>query len=381
MAVCADPSLRRELQALGGGDISACMNCGSCTATCGLVTENSQFPRKTIRYLQVGLRERLLESADPWLCYYCGDCSERCPRDAHPGESMMAARRWLTTRYDWTGVSRLMYRWAWFETAVLLLVAAVVVGLFTLPSTFGFQLLDKHPEALKTVRLDLFAPRATVHVADMLLALLLAALLLGNAFRMVRFVMRGQRVAPGAWIASLNDLAVHGLTQRRWRDCSKPTAQLLWLRHIMLVTGYGTMFVLVIVFLNPFQVEDSAWNWTSILGYYASLMLLGASITMLYNRVRKSTPMHEYSHFSDWLFPVLLLLTALSGMALHLLRLMDMPMGTYVAYLVHLTIAVPMLVVEVPFGKWGHLLYRPLAHYLQAVQERPDPVAAGREAT
>jgi hypothetical protein len=29
-----------------------------------------------------------------------------------------------------------------------------------------------------------------------------------------------------------------------------------------------------------------------------------------------------------------------------------------------------MLVVEVPFGKWSHLLYRPLALYLAAVQAR-----------
>jgi hypothetical protein len=33
-------------------------------------------------------------------------------------------------------------------------------------------------------------------------------------------------------------------------------------------------------------------------------------------------------------------------------------------------IAVPMLVVEVPFGKWSHLLYRPLALYLAEVERR-----------
>jgi heterodisulfide reductase subunit C/quinone-modifying oxidoreductase subunit QmoC len=39
-------------------------------------------------------------------------------------------------------------------------------------------------------------------------------------------------------------------------------------------------------------------------------------------------------------------------------------------YVVHLMIAVPMLTVEVPFGKWAHLLYRPLAVYLAAVQAK-----------
>lgn len=379
MATIVDPGLRRELESVGGDDISACMNCGSCTATCGLVTDGSQFPRKTIRYLQLGLRERLLESADPWLCYYCGDCSERCPRDAHPGKTMMAVRRWLTSQYDWTGLSGLMYRWAWFETAVLLLVAGVIVGLFTLPAGFGFRLLDKHPEALRTVRLDLFAPREVVHVGDIVLAVTLAALLASNALRMVAFVMRGRRVPLAAWVGALNELVVNAFTQRRWRHCTQRSAGLLWLRHVLLVSGYGTIFVLVVVFLDPFQVQNASWNWTSILGYYACLMLLGASITMLYNRARKSTPMHEHSHFSDWLFPVLLMLTALSGIVLNALRLLDLPMPTYIAYEVHLAIAVPMLVVEVPFGKWSHLLYRPLALYLQAVQEYPERVAANEQ--
>jgi hypothetical protein len=43
-------------------------------------------------------------------------------------------------------------------------------------------------------------------------------------------------------------------------------------------------------------------------------------------------------------------------------------MPTYVLYVVHLAIAVPMLAVEVPFGKWAHLLYRPLAIYIAAIK-------------
>ncbi len=42
-------------------------------------------------------------------------------------------------------------------------------------------------------------------------------------------------------------------------------------------------------------------------------------------------------------------------------------MGTYSIYVIHLMIAVPMLAVEVPFGKWAHLAYRPVAKYLAAV--------------
>ncbi len=54
---------------------------------------------------QIGQREQMKTQLDPWLCYYCGDCSSTCPKGAEPGETMMAARRWLTAQYDWTGLA------------------------------------------------------------------------------------------------------------------------------------------------------------------------------------------------------------------------------------------------------------------------------------
>ena len=53
---------------------------------------------KNHRYLQLGLKDKLLEAPEPWLCYYCGDCNTDCPRGAEPAETMMATRRWLMTQ-------------------------------------------------------------------------------------------------------------------------------------------------------------------------------------------------------------------------------------------------------------------------------------------
>ena len=70
------------------------------------------------------------------------------------------------------------------------------------------------------------------------------------------------------------------------------------------------------------------------------------------------------------MFPVLLLLTTVTGILVHIFRYMGLPLATYYTYSVHLVVAVSMLVVEVPFGKWAHLLYRPLAVYFQAVRNK-----------
>ena len=69
-------------------------------------------------------------------------------------------------------------------------------------------------------------------------------------------------------------------------------------------------------------------------------------------------------------------LTTLTGILMHAFRLGGLPLATYYIYVVHLAIAVPMLVVEVPFGKWSHLMYRTLALYLKAVKESAVEVKA-----
>jgi hypothetical protein len=135
------------------------------------------------------------------------------------------------------------------------------------------------------------------------------------------------------------------------------------------------MFLLVVAFLPWFQRDGADFHWTALLGYYGTVAPAG-------DRDRHARPDQEGapvapSHVSDccsWCS----CFTALSGIVLHVFRLLDMPWPTYVAYVVHLMIAVPMLVVEVPFGKWLHLVLRPVAAYVVAVREAelalPAPV-------
>lgn len=266
MSVRVDPSVTAELKDFGGETAVKCFNCGNCTAVCSLTNQDTVFPRRYIRYIQLGLKEKMQGSLDPWLCYYCGDCSDTCPREAQPGKLMMASRRWLIAASDWTGLSRLMYRREAWELGMLGIVALMVLGLFTLPDNFGFNLLAAHPAARQSVNLHYFAPKEIVHWGDMALAALLGILLMSNAARMVWFVLRsGSPVPPVVFALELKELIIHGLTQKRWRDCTTDSTK-HWLRHLFLVSGYGTMFALVVVFLYWFQVENASFHWTSLLG-------------------------------------------------------------------------------------------------------------------
>jgi hypothetical protein len=311
----------------------------------------------------LGMKDQVLRSPEPWLCYYCGECSQTCPRNANPGETMMAARRYLTTQYDWTGLSKRLYLSKAWEFGMLLAIGLFVAVLFYL---FHGPVVTDH------VALNTFAPAEWVEIGDWAMAALLSVLLLSNAYRLYRFVMRdtnGPRIPPSLYLKELATLFVHGLTQKRWKECESATR---WWKHFLLVSAYITMFTLVVVFLRWFQTDEirPLWHPTRLLGYYATAVLLYVTAEAMISRRRKQEEIHKYSHATDWMFLAFLFLTALTGILVHAFRLGGFALATYYMYVIHLAIAVPMLVVEVPFGKWAHLLYRPLVIYLMKVKER-----------
>jgi hypothetical protein len=348
------------LAALGADRANWCMQCATCSTVCHLSSPSRPFPRKEMLWMAWGLRDRLVRDPDIWACHYCGKCSERCPRDAHPGEAMMAMRRYATTWYDWTGISRLLYRSVWWEMAALAVVAAVVVALFGASGAFG-RMDGAH------VAMNTFIPVLWVHHADWVLAGILTFFLGTNVLRMSRLVLDGQKVPLRDFLAELKLLLAQATVQARWRQGEQ---SIRWRKHLILVSGYVLMFTLVMFLLPRLQVDGSHFTWISLAGYYATFAIVYYTVDALVGRWRRREQLHRFSHASDWIFLILLFLTALTGILVHGFRLLDLPRTTYITYVVHLAIAVPMLVVEVPFGKWAHLAYRPMALYLKAVKER-----------
>ncbi len=124
MTTLVDTNLLADLQRYGAADVSACFSCGNCTATCPLVSNDSTFPRRMIRYAQVGMRDQLLSSKELWTCYACGECSDTCPTQAEPSEFMAAARRYAIANYDRTGLARTMYTRPVIGTLIAVALAA-----------------------------------------------------------------------------------------------------------------------------------------------------------------------------------------------------------------------------------------------------------------
>ncbi|MBN1885105.1 MAG: 4Fe-4S dicluster domain-containing protein [Candidatus Krumholzibacteriota bacterium] len=365
------PDFAKEIEKYGGVDFSACFNCGNCTAVCPLAERDNTFPRRLLRYTVLGLEEDLQRAPEPWLCYYCGDCSTTCPRQANPGEIMMSLRRYLTASYDWTGLSRRFYTSKLWEIGVLAAVAAVVVLLFVF-----FLPFTAYPAALINedggVRINSFVEGMAaerfvryIELGDWVMAAIISFFLISNIFNMyLKIVVRSGRgkVPLRAYVTEAWNLVFHFATQIRFAKC---TDRSYWALHWWLMSGYTIMFTMIVVFLPWFQTEriHPIMHPQRFLGYYATIGILLAIVVWSVKRIRKSGEAHKHTHETDWIFLILLFCTTLTGILVHFFRLGGMVRTTYYTYVVHLAILVPMLVVEVPFSKWSHLAYRPLAIY------------------
>jgi heterodisulfide reductase subunit C/quinone-modifying oxidoreductase subunit QmoC len=77
---------------------------------------------------------------------------------------------------------------------------------------------------------------------------------------------------------------------------------------------------------------------------------------------------YKKSHHTDWVFVTLLFIIVITGILQHIFHRTGMLEAANVIYVIHLMAVVPWL-LRMPFSKWAHLAYRPLAMYLAAVQK------------
>ena len=337
----------KKLDKYGGFDFNKCYNCGTCTAVCSLSTEEDSFPREMLRFSVLGLEDDLKSSLKPWLCYYCGQCSTYCPQEANPAELMMTLRRWLTSQYDWTKLSGLLFRY--LTVAVIAMVVAAI-GVLAYSFSINFN--------LETIM-------HTGHNFEMLaIASVFAIILLPNIIRMWWFIIRKPRIKVPLvnYIKGFWDLIVHMFTQKRALDCDDN--QLRWFEHFILVIGYLAL-LFTTVFLDWFSNENM---FVIILGYVVSLIIFIVTIDFVYDRIKKSKEISKYSQPSDWMFVVWLLLMGISAFAVRLFIDLDILENNKWLYLVHLIILVQWALIIVPFGKWTHFLYRSFAMYFARIR-------------
>jgi ferredoxin len=386
VATPVDPGLYGDIRRFGGGDVSACFSCGTCTATCPLVADDGTFPRRIIRYAQLGMKDALLSSKELWTCYQCGECSDSCPTKADPSEFMAATRRYAIAGYDRTRVARTMS-----TQPVVATIVAVALALF-----FALFMYSAHgPQSGASLAIFTFIPEELIHLTGIgVMVVVLFAGVAGVA-TMVRAIGRregvglrdvlGGRAALGRSARALRFAVAHeAIGQARFReDCDAeqqalPLARRRWLVHALVVWGFigllaatGLDYGLALIGIKATGTPVPLWYPVRLLGTVAGTALLYGATVLVIDCYRAVARAVRTSTVGDWLLLTLLWVTGATGFMLELaLYLPSAPAWGYWVFLLHVAVALE-LVLLAPFMKLAHAVYRPVALFFVALARDP----------
>ena len=376
-----DLGLYPQLQRYGAADISACFSCGTCSASCPLSETDATFPRRIIRYAQLGMKDALLASKEVWSCYYCAECSETCPTQAGPSEFMAATRRYAIAESDRTRLARTMY----LRPVVGTFIAVLIAAFFAL-----FMYAAHGPQSAESLAIFQFIPEELIH--DTGLVVMIAVFLAGVAgvVGMARRIgaregvdlraVAGSRAAlarsgRAVWAA----LVIESLGQRRYRaDCqtdavAEPLYRRRWFLHAATMWGFLGLLAatvldygLALLGVKATGAPVPLWYPVRLLGTVAGLSLIYGTSALIVRRFRGTERSVDHSTPADWTFLALLWITGMTGFAVEVaLYLPSVPAWGYWVFLFHVAVAME-LVLLAPFMKFAHAVYRPVALFFVA---------------
>ncbi len=410
-----NPETLKEIKTYSTKDFSvdACFNCGNCTAICPISEEGTEkgIPRTLIRYAQVGLKNKLLGNRLMWLCSYCNDCTETCPRNAEPGEFMMATRRWAMSQYEVTGIAKLLNSNPLFGIAamgIIFLISLFLFGVFGNPTNISSE---------RPIIIFNLVPKIVIEIIGIGIALILIAIIGLSIINMYRLISKeyDSNFIQGFEIARntrKNDKKLNTVFhlifspiimvkqaiaviikeifgQYRQLQCTLEALNkrkrrefiiYRWIMHLLILWGFFGLGVATILNMLRDNFLGSIPNGyvpvtypIRIIGIISGIALMvGVTLAGL-SRYRKSLRYNEHSLTCDWIFLFNLFMIGLTGFILtasYYLTFIPAELGYWV-FVLHMIFIIE-LVILAPFGKFAHVWYRSFAlwiHYGMQARE------------
>ena len=360
-----DVGFIKEVMALGGGDVKKCFQCATCSVACPISPDTKPFPRKEMIAASWGLKDRLVNNLDIWLCHHCGDCTTKCPRGAKPGEVLGAVRSYAIAEYavpkavgkavnDPKKLPILMA-----IPVVVFIVLGLITGLLDFSPALGEHGIS-HSQFFSTWLVDMiFVPLAIWVVVIFAMGLKRFindihenAVMEGKTdkkeFEFIGFIKALPRILPTI------------LKHDKFSECSENKDRST--AHLMVFWSFVGLFIVTNIFfvvLYVFQQHGpySQLNPVKWLANVSGVALIIGSALMIKHRLAKKD---QTSTYKDWYLLGLVLGLGVTGVLTEATRLAGLAGLTYFVYFIHL-VFVFNLFAFLPFSKLAHLVYRTVA--------------------
>ena len=350
-----DLNFVKDIIASGGESLKKCYQCSTCTVVCDVTPDEKPFPRKEMLYAQWGLKEKLLNNPDVWLCHQCSDCTAHCPRGAKPGEVLGAIRKMTIREYSAPGF--LAHMVADSKSLLLLLALPVLIflGIIAGRGVTGIP----EGEIVYTKMMPVLAIDIVFTSAALFAAL---SFLFGVKKYWAAMSDGAKATLQGNLVDDIKAVITEILAHRRFQKCSvtkeRSTSHLL---VFYAFAGLAVTTTWAIVYLYGFHRESPypQYDPMKIVGNVSALALIFGISLVAGNRLKNAEKAGKGSYF-DWLFISVIFIIAVTGLLAELLRLGNIAALAYPVYFVHL-VFVFFLFVYAPFSKMAHMVYRTTA--------------------
>jgi len=366
----------KEVIAAGGESLKKCYQCATCTVVCDVTGDARPFPRKEMVWAQWGLKDRLINDADVWLCHQCADCTAKCPRDAKPGEVLGAIRRTAYKAHAVPGFMGTLFSDIKYLPVVFAIPVLVLWAMIALNQSAGFGKGFFPPPGVAPeppIRFSWMLPITTGVDATFLTVAFLAVIsafaslkrFWGNLEAQVPASVPRKGFGPSA-AEFLGELVNHASFKKCTVNAGRTLAHLLVFygfigafiaTNLVLVYEWGTKFGIFHELETPLAFSG-AGLLPKLFGNVGGLAIVFGALLMIGNRM--STSQDSPASGYDWVFLGSIFLVGAAGMLTEILRLMGNPGLAYPMYFVHL-VFVFYIIAYLPYSKLAHLLYRPLA--------------------
>jgi quinone-modifying oxidoreductase subunit QmoC len=370
-----EPNLEfiNEVVGLGGDTLKKCFQCATCSVACPIAPENSPFPRKEMIAASWGLKDKLVGSADIWLCHECGDCTALCPRGAKPGDVLSAIRSYAITDYAAfkplakavTDRKKLVMLTAipavWFAVMAFITMfmgdtMSKIFHFFGLHWVHETDAAIAHAKFVSSWLVDFtFVPVFTASIV-----------LMGLSLKKMLQDMHNNALLEGKTAVKTFDLKEYLKTipavitkiakHTQFNECGENKAR--GTAHMMVLFGFIGCFIATALAAPTLYLLGIAGPYSQLapikwFGNIGGIFIVMGSALMIKERLAKA----EMSAYKDWYLLGLVIGLGASGLLTQMARLADMAFIAYLLYYVHL-ILIFHLFAYLPYSKIAHAVYR-----------------------
>ena len=362
----------RDVIGSGGDTLKKCFQCATCSVVCPLSPAEEPFPRKEMIQAQWGLKDKLVQDPDIWLCHNCNDCSTYCPRGAKPGDVLNALRKKSVEHY---ATPKAIAKRVGDPKSLPLLIAipailiAVIIGLTNLWWHGEGPTRVVHGETIvldEVIRSWEMVPMWAVDILFILTGLFAVSVFAKGLLQFWKD-LDAQRTRKVGIVPAAIDVAKEIITHSNFKECS--ANQDRYLGHLGVFYGFVALFIttscifagvyflnlIVHVPLTPWPL----WNPVKLLGNLGGIALLAGLFLIIRNRLNQDEDETASSYY-DWFLLGVVVAVGASGMLAEIVRWMGIGFLYYILYYIHL-VAVWSLFAYTPYSKLAHLVYRTTA--------------------